>query len=163
MQGQIVLSLVILQKAHYAAFLAKPRERGAKAVKHHISLGRRGFRGLGAARCPITLGADQSIFGATRRGPMRAHIGGLDLASCPCPRRWPWTSGNGGCPGLLPFSADRLEMTSRSLVEIREAAISTCPPFPPLRGTSPPPEHGRLALAEGAWRPQRCPASICSE
>jgi hypothetical protein len=32
------------------------------------------FRGLGAARCPITLGTDQPIFGATRRGPMRAHI-----------------------------------------------------------------------------------------
>jgi hypothetical protein len=65
---------------------------------------------------------------------MRTHIAGLDLASCPCPRKWPWTSGNGGCPGLLPFSADRLEMTSKSLVEIREAAISTCPPFPPPTG-----------------------------
>ena len=81
MQGQIVLSLVILQKARYAALLARLRERGAKAVKHHTSLGRRVFRGLGAARCPITLGADQSIFGATRRGPMRAPIARLDVAS----------------------------------------------------------------------------------
>jgi D-alanyl-lipoteichoic acid acyltransferase DltB (MBOAT superfamily) len=39
--------------------------------------------GLGAARCPITLGADQSIFGATRRGPMRAPIARLDVASWP--------------------------------------------------------------------------------
>jgi hypothetical protein len=28
-----------------------------------------------------------------------------------------------------------LEMTSSSRVEIRVSAISTCPPFPPLRGT----------------------------
>ena len=137
MQGQIVLSLVILQKARYAALLARPRERGAKAVKHHISLGRRVFRGLGAARCPITLGADQSIFGATRRGPMRAPIAGSDVASWPCPRKWPWTSGNGGFLGLLPFPAARLEMTSSSLLEIRVSAISTCPPFPPPTGDRP--------------------------
>jgi hypothetical protein len=143
MQGQIVLSLVILQKVRYAALLARPRERGAKAVKHLTSLKRRVFRGLeplggqGAARCPITLGADQSIFGATRGGPMRAPIAGLDIASWPCPRKWPWTSENGGFLGLLPFPSARLEMTSSSLVEIRHSAISTCPPFLPPTGGRP--------------------------
>src|SRR5690348_16734874 len=35
-----------------------------------------------------------------------------------CPRKWPWKSGSGGCPGLLPFPAARLEITSSSRVEI---------------------------------------------
>jgi hypothetical protein len=39
---------------------------------------------------------------------------------------------------VLAFPARHVEMTSSSLVEIRVSAISTCPPFPPLRGTSPP-------------------------
>ena len=138
MQGQIVLSLVHFAEKRVTLLCLSGRGKGARKPLNIIfRWGDEFSRGLGAARCPITLGADQSIFGATRRGPMRAHIGGLDLASCPCPRRWPWTSGNGGCPGLLPFSADRLEMTSRSLVEIREAAISTCPPFPPPTGDRP--------------------------
>jgi hypothetical protein len=54
-----------------------------------------------------------------------------------CPRKWPWKFGGGDFPGLLPFSADRLEMTSRNRVEIREAAISTFPPFPPPMGDRP--------------------------
>src|SRR5436305_6700090 len=54
-----------------------------------------------------------------------------------CPRKWPWKSGIGGCPGLLPFPAARLEMTSSSRVEIRVSAISTCPPFPPPTGDRP--------------------------
>jgi hypothetical protein len=151
MQGQIVLSLVILQKAHYAAFLARPMERGAKAVKHHISLGRRVFRGLGAARCPITLGADQSIFGATRRGPMRAHIAGLDLAPCPCTRKWPWTSGNGGRPGLLPFSADRFgndlqpPFGNQGNRHFHMSTIST-----PYGGPACP-GHGRPAQGRRGW------------
>jgi hypothetical protein len=32
---------------------------------------------------------------------------------------------------LLHFHPDHLEMISSSVVEIRETAISTCPPFPP--------------------------------
>jgi len=32
------------------------------------------------------------------------------------------------------FSASRMEMTPNSLVKITRTAISTCPPFPPLRG-----------------------------
>ena len=104
---------VILQKARYAALLARPRERGAKAVKHHTSLGR--FPRPGSGPVPhnsrsgsVHLRRDENA------DLLRAPIAGLDVASWPCPRKWPWTSGNGGCPGLLPFSADRLEMTSRS-------------------------------------------------
>jgi hypothetical protein len=48
-----------------------------------------------------------------------------------------WTSGNGGFPTLLPFPAHRLKITSSSLVKIVEAAISTCPPFPPPTGDRP--------------------------
>jgi hypothetical protein len=55
----------------------------------------------------------------------------------PCPRKWRWKPGNGGFPGLLPFPADRLEMTSGSLLEIRETAISACPLFPPPTGDRP--------------------------
>jgi hypothetical protein len=51
-----------------------------------------------------------------------------------CPWKWPWTSGNGGFPGLFAFSAYRLEMIFSRLVEIRECAISKCPAHPPLRG-----------------------------
>ena len=35
------------------------------------------------------------------------------------------------------FQADPLEMTFSSLLEIRETAISTCPPFSPLTGGRP--------------------------
>jgi hypothetical protein len=46
-------------------------------------------------------------------------------------------SGNGRFPGLPPFPADRLEIIFSSFVEIRENAISTCPPFPPPTGDEP--------------------------
>jgi hypothetical protein len=38
---------------------------------------------------------------------------------------------------FLPCPAHRLEMTSSSLVEIKDSAISTCPALPPPTGDRP--------------------------
>jgi hypothetical protein len=43
----------------------------------------------------------------------------------------PWTSGNGGFPGLFAFSACQLEMISSSLVELSDSAISNVQRFHP--------------------------------
>src|SRR5262249_32230839 len=71
--------------------------------------------------------------------------------------KWPWTFENGRSPGVLPFPARAVEMTSIGLVKMRKAAISNVPHFHPtgdgLRATSPadPARRGAEPSAQG-WR-----------
>ena len=67
--------------------LARPRERGRKLL--NIIFGgdaeTASFPRPRSGLVPITIEADQSSFGATKRGPTPAAIAGSDLASWPGP------------------------------------------------------------------------------
>jgi hypothetical protein len=64
---------------------------------------------------------ESRLFARDIHCPARLHVRGNDLGNVEM----------AASLDLLHFHPDHLEMISSSVVEIRETAISTCPPFPP--------------------------------
>jgi hypothetical protein len=93
-----------------------------------------------AVKPPLPPSWARSVRGPSAKPGLEGWSVGCDVHQSllpPCRWKLPWKSGNGGFVGLFRSPADRLDMISSSLVEIRETAISTCPPFSPPTGDHP--------------------------